>query len=91
MDGALLEMGALRYTPAGVPAIEFRLGHASCQEEAGEMRKVECEFSCVALGPMALLVKDVRPGDALRVGGFAAAKSLKNRQPVFHVNTIEFL
>jgi primosomal replication protein N len=87
----MLEKGALRYTPAGIPVIEFRLVHDSSQEEAGKARRVECEMACVAVGPLALLLSDVHPGNALRAAGFIAAKSLKNRQPVFHVNTIEFL
>lgn len=91
LAGQLLEKGALRYTPAGVPVLEFRLGHASEQEEAGATRRVECEMQCTALGPPALLLADAKPGEALRLGGFLAAKSLKNRNPVLHVNKIEFI
>jgi primosomal replication protein N len=91
LDGKLLELGALRYSPAGIPVIEFKLGHESTQDEAGLIRRVECEMTCVAIGPLSLLMTDVHPGNALRAAGFMTAKSLKNRQPVFHVNTIEFL
>ena len=38
LSGRLLELGALRYTPAGVAAVEFRLGHESEQDEAGGKR-----------------------------------------------------
>ena len=31
------------------------------------------------------------PGSALRATGFLAAKSLRSRTPVLHLNTIEFL
>jgi primosomal replication protein N len=31
------------------------------------------------------------PGTALRVSGFLAAKSLRSRSPVVHLNKIEFL
>lgn len=91
LSGTLLERGALRYTPAGVPAIEFKLTHQSEQIEAGMPRKVECEISCIALGSAANLMNATKPGDGLKLGGFIAARSLKIRTPVLHVNTIEFL
>jgi primosomal replication protein N len=81
----------LRHTPAGVPAIEFSLGHLSRQEEAGSERRVECEVTCVALGVPSRLVNAARLGDHLTVSGFLTAKSLKARALVLHVNEIEFL
>ena len=91
LQGSLLELAALRYTPAGIPALNFRIAHASEQNEAGVGRKVECEMACVALGQMAQLLMGAKPGDVLRLTGFLAAKSLKSRTPVLHVNAIEFL
>jgi primosomal replication protein N len=90
LSGRLLERGALRHTPAGVAVVEFRLGHVSQQIEAGTPRRVECEMRCVVLGPMANLLADSKPGDGLKIGGFLAARSLKNPAPVLHVNTLEF-
>ena len=87
----MLERAALRYSPAGVPVIEFRLAHTSEQEEAGNKRRVECEMPCLAMGSAALLLAGTRPGEGLRVGGFMAAKSLKNRGAVLHVTCIEFI
>jgi len=91
LTGRLLELGALRHTPAGIAAVEFRVVHQSVQSEAGSERRVECEMPCVALGPLAGLVAGSKPGDAMTVEGFLAARSLKNRTAVLHVNTIEFL
>ena len=90
LSGRLLERGVLRYTPAGIAAIDFRLGHASVQVEAGSPRQVECEMPCVALGAPAHLLADAASGASLRVTGFLAAKSLKSRSPVLHVQRIEF-
>ncbi|RTL51389.1 MAG: primosomal replication protein N [Rhodocyclaceae bacterium] len=90
LSGVVLERGALRYTPAGIPAIEFRLAHQSEQMEAENLRKVECEMPCVALGPTANLIAALKPGDIIQVGGFLAARSLKVKSPVLHVTTIEF-
>ena len=87
----LMEVAAVRYTPAGIPAINFRVAHASTQIEAGDGRQVECEIPCVAMGTMAHLLATARPGDALKLTGFLAAKSLKSRIPVLHVNELQFV
>ena len=50
LDATLAERADLRYTPAGVPALECVLKHASVQREAGGMRKVDCELAAVAFG-----------------------------------------
>ena len=91
LAGSLIEMGSLRYTPAGIPALNFHIAHSSTQEEAGVARKVECEMACVTLGSTAQLLAGVKPGTGVRLSGFLAAKSLKSRTPVLHVDTIEFL
>jgi len=91
LSGKLLERGVLRRTPAGIAAIEFRLGHQSEQIEAETPRKVDCEMNCVALGMPAGLLADARPDAAIRVTGFLAARSIKIRAPVLHVQRIEFV
>ena len=91
LAGVLQERGALRHTPAGIPVVEFQLGHDSEQIEAGILRRVSCEIACVALGPTALLIKDAPPGSEMRVSGFLAARSLKRKTPVLHVTQVEFV
>ncbi|HQW21537.1 MAG TPA: primosomal replication protein N [Rhodocyclaceae bacterium] len=91
LTGSLLELESLRYTPAGIAALNFSIAHTSEQSEAGIQRRVECEMKAVAMGPIALLLADAKPGDRIRLSGFLAAKSLKSRTPVLHVNEIEFL
>lgn len=90
LDGQVVERGAVRYTPAGIPVIEFRLQHESEQIEGGGKRKVDCEVSCVALGPLANLLSGMTAGSLCSATGFIAAKSLKNRSLVLHVTAIEF-
>lgn len=90
LSGTLLERGQLRFTPAGIPVIEFRVAHGSEQVEAGAVRRVECEIACVALGTMALLLKEAAPGVGIAVSGFLAARSLKQKTPVLHATHIEF-
>ena len=56
LDATLTERSDLRYTPAGLPALECMLRHASVQPEAGGERKVECELAAVAFGGPAELL-----------------------------------
>jgi primosomal replication protein N len=90
LDGQVLERGAVRYTPAGIPVIEFKLQHESEQLEGGSKRKVDCEIACVALGPLANLLSGMNAGSLCSATGFLAAKSLRNRSLVLHVTAIEF-
>lgn len=91
VTGSIIARGELRYTPAGVAAVELTLAHASEQAEAEKPRRVECELECVALGQMALLLKDAQLGQTLRVSGFLAAKSVKRRTLRLHISQIQFL
>nr|ART37334.1 E290 [uncultured bacterium] len=91
LSGYLQERGALRRTPAGIPVLEFSLMHESIQMESEVERKVHCEMNCVAIGSQAQLLATIKPGDELKVSGFLAARSLKRRMPILHVNTIEFV
>lgn len=90
IDGQVVERGPVRYTPAGIPVIEFRIEHVSEQMEAGGKRKVDCEIACVALGPLANLLSGMNAGSLCSATGFLAAKSLRNRSLVLHVTAIEF-
>ena len=81
----------MRRTPAGIPVLEFSLAHESIQMESEVERKVHCEMNCVVIGNQAQLLAAVKPGDELKVSGFLAARSLKRRMPILHVNTIEFV
>ncbi|WP_079437455.1 primosomal replication protein N [Zoogloea sp. LCSB751] len=91
IDGVLTEIGALRYSPGGVPVLAGRLEHRSRQVEAGVERDVSLELQVVALGDKANLLASARLGCPARIAGFLAAKSLRSRTPVLHIDTIEFL
>ena len=87
----MVERKALRYTPAGVPVSEGRLQHSSTQVESGKQRQVEVEIAVLGLGESARWLQAAPLGGAVKVTGFLAARSLKSRTPVLHVNSIEFL
>jgi primosomal replication protein N len=91
ISGVITELKALRYTPAGVPVVEFRLKHESERAEAGAMRKVNAEIEAVAIDAQARLLSAGRMGTPLKAEGFLCAKSRTSRKPVLHVTNIEFI
>jgi primosomal replication protein N len=85
-----VELGVLRYTPSGVPAVEFRIAHASEQEEAGGRRKVEAEIGAIAFDTQARLMAQAPLNTQVSVQGFLAAKSRRSKKLVLHVTQVEF-
>lgn len=86
-----MELGALRYTPAGLPAVEFRIRHESELTEAGVARKVSAEVGALAFDALARQVAAAALGTTLRAQGFLAAKSRRSTKLVLHVTNIEFM
>lgn len=87
LSAQLLERGVVRYTPAGLPALDCRLQHASTVTEDGQPRKVSLEIRAVAIGEI------TRPLGALALGehgvfaGFLA--SMRNgRGLLFHITSL---
>ena len=91
LSGTLVELGALRYTPAGLPAVEFHIRHESTRTEAGTERIVRAEVAALAFGTVARQVASAGLGIALRAQGFLAAKSQRSAKIVLHVTDIEFM
>ena len=91
LTGRIAEMDALRYTPAGLPLVAFRIGHVSEQIEAGFKRKVECEIPAIVMGDFAQAVSGWKTGDSIKAEGFLARKSLHSQQLVLHLNRIELI
>ena len=91
LDATLAERGDLRYTPAGVPALECVLKHASIQSEAGGERKVDCEIAAVAFGQPAVALARVPMGTPLRCKGFLARRYRTGITIALHINEFETL
>lgn len=87
--GKLIERGELRLTPAGVPALNFRITHLSDQTEAGKPRRVNLELDGVALGDVAEKLGRANAEAEFRFEGFLAQKSRLSRQTVLHVNKFD--
>ncbi len=91
LDAMLCERGDLRYTPAGIPALECVLKHASVQPEAGGQRNVECELAAVAFGEPAKRLSGVPNGTSVRCKGFLARRYRTGITVALHVNEFELL
>lgn len=91
IDGVLTEVGQMRFSPGGVPVLAGRIEHRSRQIEAGVAREVGVELQVVAVGDKAKILALASLGSTARLTGFLAAKSLRSRAPVLHIDTIEFL
>ncbi len=84
LTGELAAIDALRYTPAGIPILGFKLLHRSQQSEAGLKRLVECEVNGVAMAEVAVAMSRYKVGRAVRVKGFMNRKSRMSAQLVLH-------
>ena len=87
LQAQLIERGALRYTPAGIPALDLRLQHASEQTEAGHPRKVTLELRAVAIGEITRSVLPLDIGAERGFAGFVSAQR-NGRGVVFHVTEV---
>jgi primosomal replication protein N len=81
----------LRYTPAGLAALEFRLGHESEQDEAGGRRTIQAEISAIAFETQAKLLSGRPLGSPVKVQGFLGARSKRSKKLILHVTKIEFI
>ncbi|MCC6473374.1 MAG: primosomal replication protein N [Burkholderiales bacterium] len=91
MRGVLIERDALRYTPAGVPLVKFRVAHDSTQVEAGIERRVDCEVEALAFGTEARLLSGAALGAEVRISGFLDRRSRRGRQTVLHATGVDFV
>jgi len=88
LTASLKEVPHLRYTPSGLPCVEFCLVHQSDQLESKMMRKVECEIDCIAFDTLAQEISTYQPKRTYDWLGFLAAKSAKYPKLIFHIQAI---
>jgi primosomal replication protein N len=84
----LVERRALRYTPAGLPALDFELKHESELSEDGQPRKVSLQLRAVAIGRIVPALSALELGSGGNFGGFIAA-ARNGRGLLFHVTDFE--
>jgi len=87
LQAQLVERAAVRYTPAGLPALDMSLKHASEVSEDGQSRKVSLEIRAVAIGEITRQVGQLVVGSEAQFAGFLTA-ARNGRGLVFHVTAI---
>ncbi len=82
------ELGVLRYTPAGLPAIDLRLEHESILDEAGKPRQIKTALKAVAFGAVAERLASQSLGSLWRFHGFLATPG-NGKHPVLHIQDFQ--
>jgi primosomal replication protein N len=88
LSARIAEAAALRYTPAGLPAIDLKLEHESEVAEAGSRRQVRVEIRAVAFGAEAETLARQAIGSGFRFTGFLAAPR-HGKHPVLHIQSFQ--
>ncbi len=86
LRACIVERGALRYTPAGLPAIDLVLRYEGEAVEANKPRRVVLDLKTKAIGEDLVQQVQAIGGDAVCTGFLAAARN--GRGVVFHLQAI---
>jgi len=87
LTACIAEASPLRYTPAGIPAANFVLEHASEVVEAGVTRQVNLTIRAVAFGSLAEQSSRLALGTSLQFTGFLI-NARTSKSLVLHLQTI---
>lgn len=78
----------MRYTPAGLPALDLRIEHSSLQQELGNVRNVTASVKAVAFGALAEKLARQEPGSQWTFQGFLATPR-NSKMVVLHIQDIQ--
>ncbi|MEI8266162.1 MAG: primosomal replication protein N [Betaproteobacteria bacterium] len=87
LQASLAERGALRYTPAGLPALDLQLQHESEVSHEGQARKVALELRALVIGSLVSKVALLPLGSPLFATGFLAP-ARNGRGILFHITDL---
>ena len=88
VTASLAEIKILRYTPAGLPAVDVVLEHRSMQAEAGQDRQVNALLKAVAFGSLAERIARQAVGSTWTFQGFLATPR-NSKALVLHIQDIQ--
>ena len=87
LSGRLIERGVLRHTPAGLPALDFKLEHQSELSEDQQVRKVSLQIRAIAIGAITQALAALALGEASTFAGFLSG-TRNGRGLLFHVTSL---
>jgi primosomal replication protein N len=88
LTAQLVERGAVRYTPAGLPALDLSLKHESEVTQDGQSRKVSLEIRARAIGEITRRMLGLDIGSTHGFAGFLGPQR-NGRGIVFHVTELD--
>jgi len=88
LTACIAEQAALRYTPAGLPALDLILEHASEVSEAGQNRKVQLKIRALAIGSLAERLVKQAVGSVWTFKGFLATPR-QGKSVVLHIQEFQ--
>ncbi|HJV63570.1 MAG TPA: primosomal replication protein N [Albitalea sp.] len=88
LKAQLVERGAVRYTPAGLPALDMSLKHESEVTQDGQPRKVSMEIRARAIGEITHRLLGLEIGSTHGFAGFLGSQR-NGRGIVFHVTELD--
>ena len=88
LSAQLIQRDAMRYTPAGLPALNLSLKHESEVSEDGQPRKVSMEIKAVGIGAVSQGLSAMALGGAGLFGGFLTPFR-NGRGLLFHITSVE--
>ena len=88
LTACIAEASPLRYTPAGIPAVNFVLEHESEIVEAGVARQVKLTVKAVAFGSLAEQSVQAPLGKPFRFTGFLI-NARTSKGVIFHLQAFE--
>ena len=88
LTARIADLSPVRYTPAGVPAINFILEHESEMLEAGASRQVRLTVKAVAFGTLAEQAAKLPLTSSFRFTGFLT-NARASKGVVFHIKALQ--
>jgi len=88
LTACIAEQAALRYTPAGLPALDLILEHASQVEEVGQIRNVQLKLRALAFGSLAERLVKQAVGSVWTFTGFLATPR-QGKSVVLHIQEFQ--
>ena len=88
LSACITEIAALRFTPAGLPAIDLHLEHESTRIESGQSRQVKAAMKAVAFSSVAERLARQALGSRWLFQGFLA-NTRQGKHPVLHITDFQ--
>ena len=88
LQAQLIARATVRYTPAGLPALDLSLKHESEVTQDGQPRKVSMEIKARAVGEITQRLQGLEIGSSHGFAGFLGSQR-NGRGIVFHVTELD--